>query len=378
MATITKESFGKLSDGREVFLYTLRNTKGTEVKVTDYGARLVSFLVRDKDFKKRDIVLGYEDAETYEKDTTSMGGVVGRHANRIAGGRIVINDVEYKLDLNNGSRKQNHIHGGFQGFHDRLWAGEELYEGVKFTYHAQDGEGGYPGNMTVTVLYSLSNDNELSLTYEAESDADTICNLTNHAYFNLDGYGAGMEAMLDQKIQIFADTYTWADEESLPDGRILEVAGTPMDLRELTRIGDHIDDDFDELKMAGGYDHNWVLRSVPAEMELQPGMFGFDPSCPIDYNEGGFKKAAYAESDKSGLAMTCYTTLPGIQFYSGNHMRGGLKGKEGLEFPFRTGFCLETQFFPNAPANPNFPQPLLKKGEKYRAQTVYIVQVKRK
>lgn len=376
MATVKKESFGKLSDGREVFLYTLRNTKGTEVAVTTYGARLVKFVARDKDFTKRDIVLGYENAEQYEKDTTSMGGVVGRHANRIAGGKVTLGGKEYQLELNTGSQKQNHIHGGLKGFHCQLWEAEEVYEGVKLTYHAKDGEGGYPGNMTVSVLYSLSNDNELSLRYEAVSDADTVCNLTNHAYFNLDGFAAGPEAMLNQRIQIMADTYTWADEESLPDGRILEVQGTPMDLRVPLRIGAHIDDDFEELKFGHGYDHNWVIRDKPVELELKPGMFGFDPTCPIDYNEGGLKKAAYAESDVSGLTLTCYTTLPGIQFYSGNFLKGGLPGKEGVEFMRRSGFCLETQYFPNAFANPNFPQPILKKGETWKAQTVYVLAVK--
>ena len=305
-----------------------------------------------------------------------MGGVVGRHANRIAGGKVTLGGKEYQLELNTGSKKQNHIHGGLKGFHCQLWEAEEVYEGVKLTYHAKDGEGGYPGNMTVSVLYSLSNDNELSLRYEAVSDADTVCNLTNHAYFNLDGFAAGPEAMLNQRIQIMADTYTWADEESLPDGRILEVQGTPMDLRVPLRIGAHIDDDFEELKFGKGYDHNWVIRDKPVELELKPGMFGFDPTCPIDYNEGGLKKAAYAESDVSGLTLTCYTTLPGIQFYSGNFLKGGLPGKEGVEFMRRSGFCLETQYFPNAFANPNFPQPILKKGETWKAQTVYVLAVK--
>jgi aldose 1-epimerase len=207
-----------------------------------------------------------------------------------------LNGKEYQLDLNTGSKMQNHIHGGFQGFHDQLWTAEEVYEGVKLTYHAKDGEGGYPGNMTVSVLYSLSNDNELSISYEATCDQDTICNLTNHTYFNLDGFES--PSILDQKIQLFADTYTWADEESLPDGRILEVAGTPMDLRQPTRIGEHIDDDFDELQMGKGYDHNWIIRDEKPVVEMKPGMFGYDPHCPLDYLKGGLKKAAYAEYRK--------------------------------------------------------------------------------
>lgn len=371
MAIIKKEPFGKLSDGRAVELYTLRNTKGTEVKVTTYGARLVSWCAFDKDYKRTDIVLGYGDAATYEKDDTSMGGLVGRHANRIAGGKVVIDGKTYQLDLNTGSHNQNHIHGGFQGFHQKLWTAETTDEGVKLTYHAADGEGGYPGNMTVNVLYSLSNDNELSIRYEATADADTVCNLTNHAYFNLDGFAAG--PVLDQEIQIFADKYTWADAESLPDGRILPVDGTPMDLRQLTRIGEHIDDDFDELVMGHGYDHNWVIRDEQPVVEQEPGMFGFDPGCPIDYVNGGLKKAAYAESSSSGLTLTCYTTQPGVQFYTGNFLDGSLPGKDGARFERRTGFCLETQYFPNAFANPDFPQPILKKGDTWRAQTVYVL-----
>lgn len=374
MAIIRKEAFGKLSDGREAELYTLRNTKGTEAKITTYGARLVGWRIMGRDAKFVDVVLGYADAAAYEKDDTSMGGVVGRHANRIADGKVTIDGKEYQLDRNTGSKMQNHIHGGFQGFHDRLWTAEETYEGVRLTYHAQDGEGGYPGNMTVSVLYSLSNDNELSIRYEAVSDADTICNLTNHTYFNLDGYDAG--PVLDQKIQIFADSYTWADAESLPDGRILPVEGTPMDLREPVRIGEHIDDDFDELVMGRGYDHNWVLRGDLPDAELKPGMFGFDPHCPIDYLQDGLKKAAYAESDRSGITLACYTTQPGLQFYTGNFLCGGIPGKNGVEFQRRTGFCLETQYYPNSLAHPEFPQPILKKGETWKAQTVYVLALK--
>ena len=374
MAIIRKEAFGKLSDGREAELYTLRNTKGTEAKITTYGARLVGWRIMGRDAKFVDVVLGYADAAAYEKDDTSMGGVVGRHANRIADGKVTIDGKEYQLDRNTGSKMQNHIHGGFQGFHDRLWTAEETYEGVRLTYHAQDGEGGYPGNMTVSVLYSLSNDNELSIRYEAVSDADTICNLMNHTYFNLDGYDAG--PVLDQKIQIFADSYTWADAESLPDGRILPVEGTPMDLREPVRIGEHIDDDFDELVMGRGYDHNWVLRGDLPDAELKPGMFGFDPHCPIDYLQDGLKKAAYAESDRSGITLSCYTTQPGLQFYTGNFLCGGIPGKNGVEFQRRTGFCLETQYYPNSLAHPEFPQPILKKGETWKAQTVYVLALK--
>ncbi|MBR2216481.1 MAG: galactose mutarotase [Selenomonadaceae bacterium] len=374
MSTVRKQAFGTLSDGRAVELYTLRNTKGTEVKVTTWGARLVSWRVMGKEGKFIDVVLGYDDAATYEKDT-SMGAIVGRHVNRIGGAAFTLNGVTYELPKNDGSQKQNHRHGGPMHFGRQLWTAEIIYEGVKLTYHSPDGENGYPGNMDVSVVYSLSNDNELSLKYEAVSDKDTLCNLTNHAYFNLDGFDGG--SIIDQKIQIFADKYTWVDEECLPDGRILDVAGTPMDFRELTRIGDGIDADFDEIKFAHGYDHNWCIRDVPAEVEMEPGMFGFDPTCPIDYLAGGLKKAAYAYSDKTGLALTTYTTQPGLQFYTGNSLHGGLVGKKGVTFPPRTGFCLETQFYPDALNHPEFPQPILRKGETWQAQTVYVLRVKK-
>lgn len=371
MAKVRKESFGKLSDGREVFLYTLRNTKGTEAAVTTYGARFVSWRKMTSAGTFVDVLLGYDNAADYEKDDTSMGGIVGRHANRIAGGKVTLGGKTYQLDLNTGSRKQNHIHGGTAGFHNQLWDAEETDTGVKFTLTSPDGAGGYPGTMHVAVVYSLSNDNELSITYEATCDQDTVINLTNHSYFNLDGYAGG--SVLDQKVQIFADKYTWADSESLPDGRILDVAGTPMDLRMPVRIGEHIDDDFDELQMGHGYDHNWVLRGDAPDVEMKPGMFGFDIHCPIDYNDGGLHKAAYAESDKTGLTLMCYTTLPGIQFYTGNFLDGTQVGKKGTHFERRSGFCLETQYFPNAFANPNFPQPVLKKGETWKAQTVFVL-----
>lgn len=375
MAMMKKDSFGKFSDGREVFIYTLRNTKGTEVKVIDYGARLVSWKIRDADYKLVDVILGYGDAAGYEHDTGRMGATMGRCANRIANASFVLNGRTYELDKNHGSQKQHHIHGGVASFDKQFWQGEETPEGVRFTYRSPAGEGGYPGSLTATVLYSLSNDNELSIRYEAVSDEDTVCNLTNHAYFNLDGFAAG--SVLDQKIQIFADQYTWANEESLPDGRILPVEGTPMDLRQLTPIGAHIDDDFDQLRNARGYDHNFCVRDEVPEIEMEPGMFGFDPGCPIDYNEGGLKKAAYAESEKSGLTLTAYTTMPGIQFYTGNSLKGVPVGKDGVSFPPRTGFCLETQFYPDAPNHPEFPQPILRKGETWKSQTVYVLKLKK-
>jgi len=361
MAEIRKESFGTLKDGRAAELYTLRNAKGTEVQVTTYGARLVAWKVTSPAGKPVDVLLGYADVATYEADDDSaMGGIVGRHANRIEGGKAVIGGKTYQLELNTGSRMQNHIHGGFHGFHEKLWTAEPEAGALKLTYHSVDGEGGYPGNLDVTVRYALSDADELSIRYEAVSDADTICNLTNHSYFNLDGFASG--SILEQKIQICADQYTWADSESLPDGRILPVEGTPMDLREPVRIGAHIDDDFDELQMGAGYDHNWVIRD--------------EKPSNAAYAKAGLRKAAYAESDQTGLTLTCYTTQPGIQFYTGNYLNGQFTGKDGATFPRRSGFALETQYFPNALAHPDFPQPILKKGETWKAETVYVLGAK--
>lgn len=352
MTEVTKSPFGTMPDGRAIELYTLRNARGTTVAVTTYGARLVSF-ARKVNGTPIDIVLGYRSGADYLRDTTSMGGVVGRHANRIADGRVTIGGHTYQLEQNSGSHKQNHIHGGTHGLHYHLWAAEPVADGVALTAISPEGEGGYPGNLEATVTYRLTDDDALILSYRAVSDADTVCNLTNHAYFNLDGTAA--PSVMEHTAEIFADEFTWADAESLPDGRILPVADTPMDFRAPHRIGERIDADYDELRMAGGYDHNWVLR----------GDFAPEPYSHL-------KKAARVASPKTGLILSCYTDRIGVQFYTGNNLRGDTPpGKGGIVFPRRSGFCLETQFFPNAPANPAFPQPVLAMDELFTAETVY-------
>lgn len=369
MSRISVEDFEKLADGRPVELYTIRNTKGTEVKICTYGGHVQALRTRDRDGKLIDIVLGYDDIATYEKEDKYIGALIGRCGNRIARGHIQVAGRDYQLECNDG---RNHLHGGSQtGFNKKLWAPMVTQEGLCLSYTSPAGEGGYPGELRVAVWYSLSNDNEFSIRYEAKSDADTVCNLTNHTYFNLDGYAGG--PVLDQKIQLFADAWTEADEESLPNGRIVPVAGTPMDLREPTAIGAHIDDDFDQLRWAGGYDHNWVIRDVPCDYTALPGSFGYDPGCPIDYIHGGLKKMAYAVSDRTGITLTAYTTQPGVQFYAGNYLDGSPLGKNGTAFERRSGFCLEAQYFPNALEHPEFRQPLLKKGEVWKAQTVYVI-----
>ena len=360
MAEIQETSFGKLADGREARLFTMRNARGTEVAVTTYGARLTAWRVKDAKGTVRDIVLGLDSIMDYVRDTTFLGAVIGRHANRIGGATFTINKKRYDVEKNDGPTKANHLHGGSCGFHQKLWQGKATDDSVLLQCFSADGEGGYPGNMQVCVRYRLTDEDALVIEYTAESDADTVCNLTNHAYFNMAGVGKGMHDVLSQKVQIFSDSFTPADAQSLPDGRILPVDGTPMDLREPTAIGAHIEDDYDQLNMAGGYDHNWVLSGKAPSLAEQA-------SFPIEK----MKKAACAASDETGLILTCYTTQPGLQFYTGNFLTGA-KGKDGCFHP-RYAFCFETQFFPNAFAHPNFPQPILRKGERFHAKTVYAL-----
>ncbi len=343
---ILKKSFGKLSDDNDIEIYTLKNSQ-SEVQITNYGARVVSWKIADKNSKIVDVVLGYANAKAYEIDDKYMGAIAGRCANRIGGAKFELNGKIYNLDKNDGGK--NHLHGGFNGFEKKIWQAEIIDDKLKLTCKSADGEGGYPGNLTATVTYSLSDDNELKIDYEAASDADTICNLTNHTYFNLNGFDSG--SMLNQKIQIFADNYTWANDESVPDGRILSVENTPMDLRKLTRIGEHIDDDFDELNFGHGYDHNWCINNF----------------------DGSLKNAAHVESDESGLCLNVQTTMPGIQFYAGNFLDGKPLGKNSVKMDRRNGFALETQFYPNAVNLKNFPQPILRKNEIWKAQTIYTL-----
>lgn len=354
MAIITKKNFGTLSDGSQVERYTLTNQAGSQLSIITYGARVQSWLVPDKQGKLIDIVQGYADAAVYEKDTCSMGGIVGRHANRIQDARFVLNGKTYTLEANDGQQGSNSLHSGKSGFHLHLWKAEEKAGALCLTYHSPDGDGGFPGSLTAQVTYSLSDDNQLSIDYQAECDQDTICNMTNHTYFNLNGYQS--DTILDHKLQIFAETLTEADADSLPNGTIYPAKGTPMDFNQLTTIGDRIDDNFQQLIWGLGYDHNWILSEPVAE--------------------NGLRKAAYTESPQTGITLTTYTDLPGIQFYSGNFQCADLEGKEGCRFPKRSGLCLETQYYPNSPAHPEFPQPILKKGTVWRSKTIYAAGVK--
>ena len=326
---ITKNFFGTTADGRNVDCYELKNSSGTTAKIITYGARLTSWI-----FSGVDVVLGYDNIAAYEKDSAYKGAIVGRCANRIGDAKYELNGKVYQLDKNDNGK--NHLHGGFNGFERKIWAAEIIDAGLKMTVESPDGEDGYPGNIKVTAIYNLTDDNALEISYTATSDADTLCNLTNHTYFNLDGGGN----ILRQKIQIFADSYTWANAESVPDGRILSVDNTPMDLRQLQEIGAHIDDDFDELNFGHGYDHNF---------------------CVGKFDE--MKKAAHAEAAESKIALDVFTTQGGLQFYAGNWLEN-----------VRSGFALESQFYPNAINLPNFDKPILKAGETQISKTIFKLQ----
>ncbi len=344
---ITSALFGTLPDGREVKLYTLTNSKGFTAKVTDYGAKLVSVVVPDKNGKLADVVLGYDSLSQYLHGDAYFGATVGRYANRIANGKFTLYNKTYELALNNGV---NHLHGGPGGFHSVLWKSEIIekngQQALRLTYLSPDGEEGYPGNLEVEVIYSWSNTNELRIDYAATTDKDTYVNLTNHALFNLQGAGEG--DILGHELMIKALKYTPVDSTLIPTGSIDSVSGTAFDFNTAVAIGKRINDPDGQLLIGKGYDHNWVLNNdtiTDAAASL------FDPV--------------------SGRFMLIFTSEPGIQFYSGNFLDGSQMGHDKKPYKHRFGLALETQHFPDSPNHPNFPSTLLKKGEKYAQTTIY-------
>ena len=345
---ITKEAFGKMPDGKEVSIYTLVNASGNAVRVTNYGAKIVSIQVPDRNKKMADVVLGYDKLEQYLAGDKFYGSTVGRYANRIAKGRFTLDGVEYKLAINNAP---NSLHGGPFGFHSVLWNAEKIkkdgYPSLKLTYHSPDGEEGFPGNMDVAVIYTWTADNALKIEYEATSDKNTVCNLTNHAIFNLRGAGAG--DILSHELMIAADAFTPVDSTLIPIGEIRPVIGTVMDFNTPTAIGKRINEKYEQLVKGLGYDHNYVLRNNNSINNLAASVY--DP--------------------ESGRVMEVYTTEPGLQFYSGNFLNGKDTGKGNTKYPYRTGFALEAQKFPDSPNQPTFPSTVLKKGDKYTQTTIY-------
>ncbi|MGB9601600.1 MAG: aldose epimerase family protein [Limisphaerales bacterium] len=346
-AEIQKISFGQTEEGKNVEQYVLKNNKGMTVKIITYGGIITELLVPDRNGKFNDVVLGFDDLRGYLKGHPYFGAIVGRVANRIAGGKFKLGDKEYTLAKNNGP---NHLHGGIKGFDKVVWDAEPIYRsdgvGVKLSYLSPDGEEGYPGNLSVTVVYLLSNDNELKIEYKATTDKETIVNLSNHSYFNLLGAENGL--ILDHELFINANYYTPVDDTLIPTGEIKPVEGTPLDFRKPTKIGTRIE----QVKVGdnpSGYDHNYVLNGGGVKLDL----------------------AAQVYEPTSGRFMEVYTTEPGVQFYSGNFLDSTLTGKKGVVYKKHHGFCLETQHFPDSINHPNFPSVMLKPGQMYTQTTIY-------
>lgn len=334
---IWKESFGTTKKGEAVERWWLENANGTKAAVLTYGATLQSVI-----FHGTDVALGFDDMDGYESQDAYVGAVIGRFANRIGAGQFTLNGKTYDLYINNGP---NHLHGGKEGFDKKIWRAEEQADGLHLFYTSPDGEENYPGTLEVEVCYSLDEEDGLQISYSARTDKDTVVNLTNHAYFNLSGHGAG--TLEDQKTCIFADCFTENDENCLPTGEILSVEGTPMDFRKMYSITERISDDDVQLVRGNGYDHNWIISGE------------------------GFRKCAEAMSDSTGIFMETWTDQPGMQFYTANYLNPDKKGKDGAEYHPRGAFCFETQGFPNATAYAHFPSVVLCSDEIYERKTIY-------
>lgn len=348
MEKLQIRKFGITKDGSKPYLYKMKNDAGMEVQVSDFGATLVNVTVLDQDKNPVEVVLGYEDAAGYENGTAAIGAIVGRNANRIGGACVTINGIDYKLAENDG---KNNLHSGPDVYQKRMWrVVENGDDHVTFLLHSPDGDQGYPGALVMKVTYSLDEENTLMIHYEAEPDQDTIINMTNHSYFNLNGHKSG--DVLNHTLWLNADAFTPADAASIPTGEIRSVEGTPMDFRTDKTIGKDIEADYEPLVFGNGYDHNWVLK-----------------------NEGEFDKVAEVAGDESGIHMSVLTDLPGVQIYTANFLDGE-KGRDGAVYEMRDAICLETQYYPDAIHHENFPGPICKKGEKYDTRTAYRFRVK--
>ncbi len=344
---VTKADFGKLPDGKVVDVYTVKNAD-LEVRVTTYGARIVSLQTKDRDGKVGDVVLGYNSVDGYVAEKAAnaeayLGSIVGRYGNRIRGGKFSIDGHDYQIPPNNNG---NALHGGPDGFADKIWTAKQIPEGLELTLVSPDGDEGFPGTLTLHVRYTLVG-SAIHINYSATTDKPTVVNVTNHSYFNLSGDGSG--TILGEKIEINADGYTPVDAGLIPVGGVQPVTGTPFDFRKSTEIGARINEPNDQLKLGGGYDHNWVLNG----------------------KEGELKLAAKVYDPKSGRVLTVTTTEPGVQFYTGNSLAGQFKGKAAVAYSKNTGFCLETQHFPDSPNQPGFPSTLLKPGQTLHSETIF-------
>jgi len=351
-AQISHQPFGKTKDGTPVQLYTLRNGKGAEAKICNYGGIVVSFKVPDRNGHLGDVVLGYDKLEDYVKLTPYFGCLVGRYGNRIAKGKFTLDGKEYSLATNN---YPNALHGGIKGFDKVVWEAKMMGtpegSGLELHYVSKDGEEGYPGNLSVTAVYTLTDDNGLRLEYTATTDKDTVVNLTQHSYFNLAGKGD----ILNEEVMIPADKFTPVDSTLIPTGELRPVEGTPFDFRKPTAIGARIHQIDEQLKFGNGYDHNWVINKPMGKLGLMARVY--DPA--------------------SGRVLEVLSTEPALQFYTGNFLDGSIKGKGGWVYQFRDAFCMEPQHYPDSPNHPDFPSTVLKPGETYKNTIIYRFSVRR-
>lgn len=356
--SVREETHGTMPDGREVAIYTLTNANGLVAKVTEYGAILVSLEVPDTDGALADVTLGYDTLEDWLGNTSYFGASVGRFGNRIADGKFTLDGEEYTLATNNNPGGiACHLHGGERGFDKVLWDGEPFEEdgarGVRLTYISADGEEGYPGELTVEVTYTLTDDDELAWEAKATTDAPTVVNIVHHSYWNLSGDPT--TSINDHELTLHADHFLATDAGLIPTGERAPVEGTPMDFTEPRVIGARVDEDFEALELAGGYDHAWVLNETP---------------------DGDLHKAATLHDPETGRVMEISTNQPAVQFYGGNFLDGSVTGKDGIVYEKRTGLCLETENFPDAPNNPDAPSAVLRPGETYHHRMVHTFSTK--
>jgi aldose 1-epimerase len=345
---ITMQPFGKTNEGENVDIYTLRNTRGAEARITNYGGLVVSLKMTDRDGKLGDVVLGYDNLKAYIKATPYFGALIGRYGNRIKKGRFELDGKTYRLAINN---PPNALHGGLKGFDKVVWNAKPAITingpSLTLTRVSKDGEEGYPGNLTVTAVYTLTNKNELRIDYTATTDKATVINLTHHSYFNLAGAGSG--DILGHELTIKADKFTPIDNTFIPTGELRPVKGTVFDFQKPATIGSRITNQDEQLKFGLGYDHNWVIKKPPGKLAV----------------------IAKVHEPKSGRTMEVLSTEPGLQFYSGNFLDGTNVGKGGNVYRYRNGFCLEPQHFPDSPNKPEFPSVVLRPGQTYKNTIIY-------
>lgn len=344
---ISKQPFGQTKDGTPVSLYTLRNAKGAEARICNYGGLVISLKVPDRKGHLDDVVLGYDNLDDYLKDSPFFGAMVGRYGNRIAKGKFTLDGKSYTLAINNGP---NALHGGIKGFDKQVWDATiqvtpDSPPSLELRYVSKDGEEGYPGTLSVTAVYTLTDDNALKLEYTATTDKDTVVNLTQHSYFNLSGKGD----ILNHLVMIRADKFTPVDETLIPTGELRPVEGTPFDFRKPTAIGARINQDDQQLKFGGGYDHNWIINKPLGKLGLAARVY--DPA--------------------SGRVLEVLSSEPGLQFYTGNFLDGKLKGKGGWAYTRRCAFCMEPQHYPDSPNQPNFPPVVLKPDQIYKNTIIF-------